>query len=82
MFNINSANNIFSDGDRRKNISYKNLRINKSKKKDNYHENISQKKKKMKKLDYFHTDKNILYNEGRPFNKAGRNKNIFSRKNI
>lgn len=82
MYNINSAKNIFSDDDRRKNISYKNLRKNKSKKKDNYYENISQKKKNMKKLDYFHTDKNILYNEGRPFNKAGRNKNIFSRKNI
>ena len=36
----------------------------------------------MKKLDYFHTDKNMLYNEGKPFNKAGRNKNILSRKNI
>lgn len=82
MYNINSANNIFSDDDRRKNKSYKNLRINKSKKKDNYYENISQKKKKMKKLDYFHTDKNILYNEGRIFNKTGRNKNILSRKNI
>ena len=82
MYNINSAKNIFSDDDRRKNISYKNLRKNKSKKKDNYYENISQKKKNMKKLDYFHTDKNILYNEGRPFNKAGRNKNLFSRKNI
>ena len=82
MYNINSANNIFSDGDRRKNISYKNLKINKSKKKDNYYKNISQKKKNMKKLDYFHTDKNILCSEGRPFNKAGRNKNILSRKNV
>jgi len=86
MHNINSANNIFSDGDRMKNISYKNLSKNKSKskskKKDNYYENISQKKKNMKKLDYFHTEKNILYNEGRKFKKAGRNKNMFSRKNI
>lgn len=82
IFNINSANNIFSEGDRRKNASYKNLRINKSRKKDNYYENISQKKKNMKKLDYFHTDKNILYNDGRPFSRAGRNKNLLSRKNI
>ena len=47
------------------NLTYKKIIVNNSKKKDNYSQNITQKKRSMKKLDYFLTDKNYLFSPGK-----------------
>ena len=43
------------------NLTYKKIITNNSKKKDNYSQNITQKKRSMKKLDYLHTEKNYFF---------------------
>ncbi len=63
---VESYDNIRDNKDRiKKHLSYKKLIEDQNKKSNNYNENISQKKKSMKKFDFYLTDNNFYTSRGK-----------------